>query len=74
MDVLGSLSGTGRQLVRIGVGTGSAQGLRAPTGTTDIAAAPAATTLAVAADRIIHANVGLQWRQQGPGESAAYPG
>ena len=74
LDVLGSLSHTGRQLVRLGVGSGSAQGLRAPTGTTDVAAAPSATTLAVAADRLVYENVGLQWRQQAPGESAAYPG
>jgi hypothetical protein len=74
LDVLGSLSKTGRQLVRIGVGSGNAQGLRAPTGTWDVAAAPSATTLAVAADRIVYENVGLQWRQQAPGDSAAYPG
>lgn len=74
LDVLGSLSGAGQQVLRITVGSGQAQGLRAPAGAVDVAAAPGATTLALTSADELFGNVGLQWREQGSARSVAYPG
>ena len=74
MDLLGSAAGAGRQVLRVAVGSGQVLSLGAPGKPAGVAAAPAAVTLVANDDAQVFANVGLQWRDRGPGRSVAYPG
>jgi hypothetical protein len=74
LDVLGRTGSSSPQVLRIGVGTGDAQLLGAPPDPVEVAGAPGAATLAAGEGEQLFANVGLQWRAQGPARSVAYPG
>ncbi len=74
VDLLGSAAGAGRQVLRVAVGSGQVLSLGAPGKPAGVAAAPAAVTLVANDDAQVFANVGLQWRERGPGRSVAYPG
>jgi hypothetical protein len=74
LDVLGRTDTSSPQVLRISVGTGAVQPLGAPPEPLEIAGAPASATLVSSAEALLFANVGLQWRAQGPARSVAYPG
>lgn len=74
LDVLGVQEGGGRQVLRLSLGDGQVLPLGAPSRPGDIAAAPGGLTLVSTQQGGVFANVGLQWRDQGSGQSVAYPG
>jgi hypothetical protein len=74
LDVLGVPTGSARQVARLTVGNGQVLPLGAPARPVDVAAAPTVLTLAATRDAQVFGNVGLQWREQGPGRAVAYPG
>jgi hypothetical protein len=74
LDVLGSTDSSGRQVLRISVGTGEALPLGAPPEPQEVAGAPGSATLSSTDADLLFANVGLQWRAQGGARSVAYPG
>ncbi|MCU0300712.1 MAG: GerMN domain-containing protein [Candidatus Nanopelagicales bacterium] len=74
LDLVGRLGDGGGQALRLSVGSGQVQPLGTPVDPVELAAAPASVSLAAAADERILGNVGLQWRDVGPGRSVAYPG
>ncbi len=74
VDVLGSQEGGGRQVLRLSLGDGQVLPLGAPSRPVDIAAAPGGLTVVSTQQGGVFANVGLQWRDQGSGQSVAYPG
>lgn len=74
LDVLGRTDTSSFQVLRIGVGTGDAQPLGSPPDPREVTGAPGSATLAIGADDQLFANIGLQWRVQGPARSVAYPG
>jgi hypothetical protein len=74
LDVLGTQTGGGRQVLRLTIGDGQVLPLGAPAQPVDLAAAPGGLTLVGTESSAVFANVGLQWRDQGSGQSVAYPG
>ncbi len=74
LDVLGSTASSGRQVLRISVGTGEALQLGAPPQPQELAGAPGSATLSSTDADLLFANVGLQWRAQGDARSVTYPG
>jgi hypothetical protein len=74
LDLLGRTATSSPQVLRIGVGTGEAQLLGAPPDPMEVTGAPSAATLVAGEGEQLFANVGLQWRAQGPARSVAYPG
>lgn len=74
LDVLGTLPGTARQVLRVEVGSGQVVPAGAPPLPLDVAAAPAGPTLVRSGQGPAFANVGLQWRELGPARAVAYPG
>jgi hypothetical protein len=74
LDVLGRTDTSSAQVLRIAVGTGAVQPLGAPPEPREVTGAPGSATLVSSDDALLFANVGLQWRAQGPARSVAYPG
>jgi hypothetical protein len=74
LDVLGVLAGGGDQVLRLSIAGGQVTPLGAPGSPRELAAAPGSVTLVATEESRIVGNVGLQWRDQGPGRSVAYPG
>lgn len=74
LDLLGELAGGGRQVLRVSVGSGQTMPQGAPADPVDVAAAPNAVTMVATSGGAVFGNVGLQWREQERGRSAAYPG
>lgn len=74
LDVLGSPTAGAEQVLRVTVANGTVTPLGAPAAPEEVAAAPGAVTLVATTEERIVGNVGLQWRDQGPGRSVAYPG
>ena len=74
IDVLGPVDSRGLQVLRVDVGSGQAQQLGAPPVPQEVAGAPGTPTLVSTEEGELFGNVGLQWREQGPARSVAYPG
>jgi len=74
IDVLGPVESRGLQVLRVDVGSGEVQQLGAPPVPQEVAGAPGAPTLVSTEEGELFGNVGLQWREQGPARSVAYPG
>jgi hypothetical protein len=74
LDVLGSAMGSGLQVLRQAIGSGQVLPIGAPARPAELAAVPLSETLVATRDAEVFANVGLQWREQDPGRSVAYPG
>jgi hypothetical protein len=74
VDLLGRLADGGTQALRLSIASGQVQPLGIPVDPLELAAAPSSVSLVAAGDRRILANVGLQWRDLGPGRAVAYPG
>jgi hypothetical protein len=74
LDVLGRTDTSSPQVLRISVGTGAVQPLGAPPEPVEVTGAPGSATLVASAEALLFANVGLQWRAQGPARSVANPG
>ena len=74
LEVLAPVESGGLQVVRVAVGSGQAQQLGAPPVPQEVAGAPGVPTLVSTQEGNLFGNVGLQWREQGPARSVAYPG
>ncbi len=74
LDLIGRLGDTGAQALRMSVANGQVAPLGVPMEPIELAAAPSSVSLVAAADERILTNVGLQWRDRGPGRAVAYPG